>query len=77
MYQIVGRAINTMTEKKKKEKKKEGGNKKGMAGKEKKNKRREMQFIPREPHPRKLLFFFINIKIAFSHYKGEEKNNNT
>lgn len=35
MYQIVGRAINTMTEKKK-GKKKEGGNKKGMAGKEKK-----------------------------------------
>lgn len=36
MYQIVGRAINTMTEKKKRKKKKEGGNKKGMAGKEKK-----------------------------------------
>lgn len=75
MYQIVGRAINTMTEKKK-EKKKKVGIKKGWQGK-KKIKRREMQFIPREPHPRKLLFFFINIKIAFSHYKGEEKNNNT
>lgn len=70
MFQIVGRAINTMTEKKKK-----GGNKKGMAGKEKKKKGNAI--YSREPHPRKLLFFFINIKIAFSHYKGEEKNNNT
>lgn len=52
-------------------KKKEGGNKKGMAGKEEKKKKKEENAIySREPNPRKLLFFFINIKIAFSHYKG-------